>query len=130
MGVDLRGRNAGVECGAHVTEVGRQKQVGVQRFEVAPGRLAAREAAALNGQAVVLRRAKHPHATDRVVARKNHHLDVLRAHLVEGQKLFHQGESHTGLGRHFQPIELQLHVGAVVGLLEHLVLFFKVEQGA
>ena len=39
---------------AHVGLVGRQKEVGLERLEVAPGRLAPREAAALDRQSVVL----------------------------------------------------------------------------
>ena len=146
VGVDLGGGYAGVQRGAHVAQVGAQKQVGVQGLEVAPGRLPAREAAALNRQAVVLGRAKHAHARDRVVARQDHHFYGLVAggcrgsavvlgmismvNFVKGQQLFHQRKRHAGFGRCVEPGELQLHVGAVVALLEHLVLFFKVEQGA
>ncbi|MDT4856818.1 hypothetical protein FQZ97_912210 [compost metagenome] len=126
--VHLRGGHAGVERGAHVGQVGREEQVGAQRAQVAPGRLAAREAAALDGQAVVLRRAEHAHARDRVVAREDHHLDPLGRGVVEGQQLVHQRKRHPRLRRLLQPVQLQLHVSPVVASLEQAVFFFKVEQ--
>ena len=130
MRVDLRGRHTGIECRPHVRQMGRQKQVGVERPQVTPRRLSACEAAALNGQAVMLRRAEHAHARDRVVAREDHHLHALCIGVVERQQLAHQRKGHAGFGRRLQAIELQLHVGPVVALLKHLVFFFKVEQGA
>ena len=47
MRVDARRRHAGFERRAHVGLVGRQEQVGGERLQVAPGRAAAREDAAL-----------------------------------------------------------------------------------
>ena len=44
-----------IQRGPHIGQVGGQKQIGVERLEVAPGRLPAREAAALDRQAIVLR---------------------------------------------------------------------------
>ncbi|OIQ62959.1 hypothetical protein GALL_555070 [mine drainage metagenome] len=32
--------------------------------------------------------------------------------------------------RTLQPVELQAHIGRVVGLFEHLVFFLEIEQGA
>jgi hypothetical protein len=40
----------------------------------------------------------------------------------------HQRERDAGLGRAVDPLELQLHVGAVVVGLEVLVLLLEVEQ--
>ena len=133
--VNLGRRHTGIERGAYIAQVGAEKQVGMQRFEVAPGRLAAGEAAALDRQAVMLRRAEHPHARDRVVARQNNHLHRLAATapgwpLVEGQQLFHQRKRHAGAGRLLQPLQLQCHVGPVVTLLKHLVFLLKIKQGA
>ncbi len=130
--VDARRRHTGRERRAHVGLVGREEQVRVQRPQVAPRRLAAREHAALDRQAVVLRRAEHAHARHRVVARQDHHLDPLaaRARLVEREQLVDQRERHPRARRTLEPLELELHVGAVVRGFEDPVLFFEVEQGA
>ena len=116
MRVDLRRRHTGVQRGAHVAQVRGQKQIGVQRFEVAPGRLTAVESAALNIQPVMLRRAKHAHARDRVIAREDHHLDALRRlaigrrlpralwRVIESQQFFDQRKRHARFSRHIESI--------------------------
>ena len=129
MRVHLCGRHTRIQGCSHIGQMGRQKQVGVQRFEVAPWRLAPCEAAALDRQAVMLRRAEHPHARDRVVARQDDDFNPLCIGIVERQKLAHQRKRHARLGRLFQPPQLQLHISPVVALLEDLVFFFEVEQG-
>ena len=63
---------------AHVLCVGRQEQVGAQRPQVAKGRPALREHAALQLDAVGRARAEDAHARHRVVAREDHHLHALR----------------------------------------------------
>ena len=113
MRIDPRRRHAGRQGRAHVGVVGRQEQVGVERPQVAPRRLAAREHAALDRQPVVLRRAEHAHPRDRVVARQDHHLDARRAG-IEGEQLVDQRERDAGLGGLVEALQLQLHVGAVV----------------
>ena len=149
--VDLRRRNAGLQGRAHVAQVRRQEQIGVQRFEVAPRWLAPREAAAFYRQSVVAGGAKHAHAGDRVVARQDHHVHRLRGALwrqaiggylncirlwqqVESQQLAHQRKSDAWLGRLVQAFQLQCHVGAVFmgafSLVENRVLFLEIEQGA
>ena len=92
MRIDARRRNAGLERRAHVGLVGGEKEVGGERLQVAPGRAAAREHAALHRHAVGLRRAEHAHPGDRIVARQDHDLDPLRRRVVEGEQLLHQRE--------------------------------------
>ena len=77
---------------------------------------------------MALYRAKHPQTRDRVVAREDHHLDPLAARVVEGQQFFDQRESHARLGGLIEPLQLQLHIGVVVRLLENPVFFFQVKQ--
>jgi hypothetical protein len=124
----------------------------VQRLEVAPGRFAAVEGAALYLEAIVLGRTEHAHARDRVIAREDHDLHALgrcrRAGgltgafgcVVEGQQLLDQREGYAGLGRHVQAFQLQLHVGRVffdagrwLGChagFKDLVFFFEIKQRA
>ena len=131
--VDARRGHAGGQGLAHIGLVGGQEQVGRQRAQVAPGRLAAREHAALHRQPVVLRRAEHAHAAHRVVARKDHHLHaVIRCGqaVVEGQQLVDQREGHARARRMVQTLQLQLHVGAIVTGFEDAVLFFEIEERA
>jgi hypothetical protein len=52
----------------------------------------------------------------------------LRGGIVEREQLLDQRKRHARLRRHFQPVQLQLHVGAVVPGLEQAVLFLEVEQ--
>jgi hypothetical protein len=78
----------------------------------------------------MLCRAEYAHTRHRVVAREDDHLYALRIRIVESQQLAYQRERYAGLGRLFQPLQLQLHVGTVVALLEDLVFFFKVKQSA
>jgi hypoxanthine phosphoribosyltransferase len=97
--VDLRRRHTGLECRAHVRQMRGEKQVGMKRPQIAPRRLTAGEAAALDRQTIMLRRTKHAHARDRVVARQDHHLDPLSVVGVERQQLAHQRKSDARLGR-------------------------------
>ena len=98
----------------------------------------------------MLRRAKHAHARDRVIAREDHHLDTLRRlaidrrllrtlrRVIESQQFFDQRKRHARFGRHVEPFQLQLHVsrialGAIEQRLRHAffkdaVFFFKVKQ--
>ena len=48
---------------------------------------------------------------------------------VERQQLVDQREGHAGAGRDVEPLQLKLHVGAVVAGFEQQVLFLEVEQG-
>ena len=154
--IDLRRRHARVQGGAHIAEVGGQKQVGMQWLQIAPGRRAPVEGAALDVQAVMLGRAEHAHARHRVVARQDDHFHALAGcgrvegffpafgRVVESQQLFDQRKRHARLGRHIEPLQLQLHVGRVFlharrclgpGVLreagfKHLVFFLKIKQGA
>ena len=130
MREDARRGNARFERRAHVGLVGRQEQVGGERLQVAPGRAAAREDAALDRHAVGLRRAEHAHPRDRIVAREDDDLDALRARIVEGEQLLHQRERDARLGRRVEPLKLQRHVSTVVIGLEMLVLLLEVEQRA
>ena len=80
----------------------------------------------------------YPHARDRIVARQDHHFHRLGRRLgrrfgrgmVEGQQLPDQRKRHARLGRNFQPLQLQCHVGAVVALLEDFVFLLEIKQGA
>ncbi len=96
------------------------------------GRAAPREYAALDGRAVVFGGIEHPQPGHRVVTRQQHHFHPVALGVagVEGQQLAYQLERHAGLRRALQPVELQPHVGSVVGLLEHAVLLLEIEQGA
>ena len=130
--INLRGGHTGLQRGAHVAQMGAEKQVGVQGFQVAPRRLAARETAADDGQAVVRGRLHHAQAANRIVARQDHDLHrlvVAGIQRVKSQHFLHQGKRHARLGGQVQALQLQRHVGAVIPLLEEFVFFLKVKQG-
>jgi hypothetical protein len=83
----------------------------------------------------VLRRAKHPHARDRVIARQDHHFHQwrvggVRCLAIEGQQFLHQRKSHTSPRWVVHTLQLQLHVGVVVAGFKNAVLFFKVKECA
>ena len=128
VGKHLRGREVGLQRLAHIIGIGRQKKVGTQWREEFVGRTAAREHAAFHFQPAFFCRAKHAQARNRVVAREDDDFYPLFAVCIESQQFFHQRKSHTRLGGLLQPIQLQLHVGAVVLLFEHAVFFFEIEQ--
>jgi hypothetical protein len=65
-----------------------------------------------------------------IVARQDHHLHARFAAGIEGQQLVHQREGHARPCRLLQPLQLQLHVGMVVGGLEDAVLLLEIEQRA
>ena len=123
-------RKSRIQRGAYVVTVHRQKQVRAQRIEIAKGRTATREHAALQLQAVMGRRAEGAQTRHRIVARQQHHFDARRVALIERQEFLHQRKGNTGARRHIQTRKLQLHVGAVVLRLEKLVFFFEIEQRA
>ena len=110
--------------------MGGQEQRGAQRAQVAPGRLAAREDAALDRQAVVAADLNTRMPDTGSLRDRDHDLDPLLAGRVEAQQFAHQRERDAGRRRLIQARELQLHVGAVVGLLEDEVLLLEVEQRA
>jgi len=74
--------------------------------------------------------AEHAHAAHRVIARQQHHLHALVLGGVEREQLAHQRKRHARRSRHVEPLALQVHVGAVIVLLEDAVLFLKIEQRA
>ena len=76
--------------GANIGQMRRQKQIGLQRFEVMPRLAPSGKAAARNGQAIVLARLHHAQAADGVVAAQNHHLHALLAVAIKAQQLLHQ----------------------------------------
>ncbi|MCY1363544.1 hypothetical protein D9M69_503110 [compost metagenome] len=124
-----RGRKARDERFAHVLCVDRQEQVRAQRAQIAEGRAALREHAALQLDVGRGARLEDAHARHRVVAREDDHLDALHAVVVEAQQLADQRRRDAGRGRFVDAVELQLHVALVVAGLEDLVFFFEVEQG-
>jgi hypothetical protein len=92
--------------------------VRAQRPQVAEGRAALREHAALQLDVGRRARAEDAHARDRVVAREDHHLHALHAVVVEAQQLADQRVGDARRGRHVDAVELQLHVALVVAGLE------------
>jgi hypothetical protein len=77
----------------------------------------------------VLGGAKHAHSGDRIVAREDHDFDARYLQGIERPQFLHQRERYAGFGRKLQALQLQLHVGAVIGGLKDAVLFFEIEQG-
>ncbi len=76
----------------------------------------------------MLGRLEHAQAGDRVVARKDHDLDLLLGRGVEGEQLFHQLEGDALPGGLVEARELQPLVRARVLCIEHRVLFLEIEQ--
>ena len=66
----------------------------------------------------------------RVVARQDHDLDRAAPSWLKASSLLTSEKATPGARRHVQPLQLQLHVGAVVAALEEAVFFFEVEQRA
>jgi len=129
FGQHPRGRKAQLQRLLHIGGIGRQEQMRAQRLEVAERVAPLGEHPALDRmQPMGLAAAEHPHAAHRVIARQQHHLDLLHRAAVEGQQLAHQGECHPRRRRNIQPLQLQPGIGLVLVLLENPVFFFKVEQ--
>src|SRR5574343_2030662 len=102
-----------------------------QRAQVAKGSRPLGEHAALHaGQAMGARRAEHAHAAGGVVARQHHHLHPLLVWCVEGEQLAYQRKSHAWRSGGVQPLQLQLHVGPCIALIEQAVFFLEIKQGA
>ena len=92
--------------------VGGQEQVGPAGVQVAPGRLAAGEHAALDRQPVVARRAEHAHAETRSLRDRITTSTRCVARVLKASSLLTSENATPGRGA-LQPLELQLH-GAVV----------------
>ena len=82
MRVHLRCGYASFQGVAHITQVGTKEQIGFERLQVTPGRLAARECAADDGQGVMRRRLHDAQAAHRVVAREDDHFVQIKQEQV------------------------------------------------
>ena len=130
--VDAGGREAGLQRGAHVVGIGRQKEMRPQRLQVGVGRTAAGEHTAFQWHTMMVGRAEGTHAAGGIVARQQHHVHApfVLAGAIEGQQFLDQRHGHAALGRQVQQVQLAGHVGMVVALLEEQVLLLEVEEGA
>ena len=129
-GGDAGGRKSQGQRFPHVGIIGREKEMGAQRTQIAEGIVPLREYAPLDGvESVRSGGAEDSHAADRIVAREQDDLDSLVVGGVETEQLAHQGECDSGGCRIIDVRELGMHVGAGVTGFEQSVFGLEIEQG-
>ena len=78
---------------------------------------------------MMLGRSVDPQSTHRVIPRQDGNLDALCILGVEGQQLLDERERNAREGWLIDPVKLEIHIGAVVALVENSVLLFKIAKG-